>query len=157
MTAYQNMKIHILRHGERSSGYGDVSLSQEGHLQAQALAQNPALQEAQRVFCSPKIRTRETIQPLCNRLQLVPEVVPDLDQRKSIETEQEFIRRVLSCLDTLVEQHFPQTLILCSHSDWLQAAVMNLPVPPGKAAAQSFFGCAEFRTLLYGNKQWDLL
>ena len=157
MSAYQNMKIYILRHGERSNGYGDVSLSQEGLQQANALANNASLQDVNLVLCSPKIRTRETIQPLCNRLQLIPEIAADLDQRKSIETEPEFIRRVLNYLDECVQTRKEQNLLLCSHSDWLQAAIMNLPLPLYKATAQSFFSCADFRTLVYSNKQWDLL
>jgi phosphohistidine phosphatase SixA len=157
MSAYQNMKIYILRHGERSSGYGDVSLSEEGQRQALELAQNATLQDVNLILCSPKVRTRETIQPLCNRLQLTPEIAPELDQRRNIETEGEFIRRVLNYLDECVQTRKVQTLLLCSHSDWLQAAVMNLPLPLHKAVAQSFFSCADFRTLLYNNKQWDLL
>ncbi len=157
MPAYQNMKIYILRHAERSNGYGDVSLSQEGHSQASALASNPSLQDVNLVRCSPKIRTRETIQPLCNRLQLVPEIAPDLDQRKSMETDAEFIRRVLNYLDECVQTRKEQNLLLCSHSDWLQAAIMNLPLPIHKASAQSFFSCADYRTLIYSNNQWDLL
>ena len=157
MTAYKNMKIYILRHGERSNGYGDVSLSEEGQRQALELAQNPSLHDVKLVLCSPKIRTRETIQPLCHRLQLKPEIATDLDQRKSIETEAEFVRRVLNYLDECVQTRTEQSLLLCSHSDWLQAAIMNLPLPLHKAAAQSFFSCADFRTLLYSNKQWDLL
>ncbi len=157
MAAYQNMKIYILRHGERSNGYGDVSLSKEGNSQAIQLANNPSLQDTNIVLCSPKVRTRETIQPLCNRLQLTPEIASDLDQRKSIETEAEFIRRVLNFLDQCVQTRTEQNLLLCSHSDWLQAAVMNLPVPIEKATAQSFFSCAEFRTLIYADKKWDLL
>ncbi len=157
MSAYQNMKIYILRHGERSSGYGDVSLSQEGHQQAISLASNASLQDTNLILCSPKIRTRETIQPLCDRLHLVAEISPELDQRKAIETEGEFIRRVLNFLDDCVQTRNEQNLLLCSHSDWLQTAIMHLPLPLHKAAAQSFFSCADFRTLLYTNKQWDLL
>ncbi len=157
MSAYQNMKIYILRHGERSSGYGDVSLSQEGHQQAISLASNASLQDVNLILCSPKIRTRETIQPLCDHLHLVAEISPELDQRKAIETEGEFIRRVLNFLDDCVQTRTEQNILLCSHSDWLQTAIMHLPLPSHKAAAQSFFSCADFRTLLYANKQWDLL
>ncbi len=157
MSAYQNMKIYILRHGERSGGYGDVSLSPEGQQQAISLANNASLQDTNLVLCSPKLRTRETIQPLCARLQLTIEIAPELDQRKAIETEGEFIRRVLNFLDDCVQTRNGQNLLLCSHSDWLQTAIMHLPLPLHKAAAQSFFSCADFRTLVYSNRQWDLV
>lgn len=150
------MKIYILRHGERSAGYGDVALSAEGHQQALELSQNPSLKDVDLVFSSPKIRTQQTVSPLCENLQKALQIAQELDQRKSIETEQEFVQRVLLYLDHCVEVHSGKTLLLCSHSDWLQAAIMNLPVPLEKAVAQSFFGCGEFRTLIYKDRTWDL-
>lgn len=150
------MKIYILRHGQRSAGYGDVALSNEGHQQALELAKNPSLHDVDLVFSSPKVRTQQTVSPLCEQLQKALQIAAELDQRKSIETEQEFVQRVLSYLDECVERHRGKTLLLCSHSDWLQAAIMNLPVPLEKAVAQSFFSCGEFRTLLYKDRTWDL-
>jgi broad specificity phosphatase PhoE len=157
MSAYQNMKIHILRHGQRSAGYGDVPLSQEGLQQAQHLAQNSSLQDVNLILCSPKIRTQQTVLPLSERLQVPVQIASELDQRRSIETENEFIQRVMTFLQECTHVHANKTLLLCSHSDWLQMAIMNLPLPTEKAVAQCFFSCADFRTLLYTNRSWDLV
>ncbi|MBY0384989.1 histidine phosphatase family protein [bacterium] len=151
------MKIYLLRHGQRSAGYGDVSLSSEGLQQAQKLAVDPFLQDCDILLCSPKIRTRQTAEPLCERLEISLQIVNDLDQRKSIETENEFTNRVLSFLKDCTEKFAGKNILLCSHSDWLQTALMNLPLPLEKAVAQSFFSCGEYRTLTYKDNTWDLL
>lgn len=157
MAAYQNMKIYILRHGQRSAGYGDVPLSHEGNQQAQQLAQNPNLRDAEMILCSPKIRTQQTVQPLADWLQLPVQIVAELDQRRSIETENEFIQRVMTYLLDCTSLYQGKNILLCSHSDWLQMAIMNLPLPLEKAVAQSFFNCADFRTLQFDGQNWDLL
>lgn len=151
------MKIYLLRHGLRSAGYGDVSLSQEGLQQAQKLALDPFLQDTEVILCSPKIRTRQTAEPLSEQLAKPLQIIPELDQRKSIETENEFTNRVLSFLKDCTEKFAKQNILLCSHSDWLQTALMNLPLPLEKAVAQSFFSCGEYRTVIYDNNTWDLL
>jgi broad specificity phosphatase PhoE len=156
MSAYQNMKIYILRHEERSAGYGDVPLSHEGNQRAQQLAQNPNLRDVQVILCSPKIRTQQTVQPLAEQLQIPVQIANELDQRKSIETENEFIQRVMTYLQNCTSTYEGKNILLCSHSDWLQMAIMNLPLPLEKAVAQSFFSCGDFRTLLYEDKTWDL-
>jgi broad specificity phosphatase PhoE len=151
------MKIYLLRHEQRSAGYGDVSLSNEGLQQAQKLALDLLLQDTDAILCSPKIRTRQTAEPLCERLEKPLQIFNELDQRKSIETENEFTNRVLSFLKDCTEKFANKNILLCSHSDWLQTALMNLPLPLEKAVAQSFFSCGEYRTLIFENKTWDLL
>lgn len=150
------MKIILLRHGDRSGGYGDVELSAKGQQQALDLCQAPQLQDVQWIFSSPKIRAQQTVQPLAKHLNLPLKIEVELDQRKSIETEQEFIHRVLKFMSQTVQNQAHENVILCSHSDWLQMAVLNLFADHPKAAAFSFFGCSEFHTVQYKNQKWDI-
>ena len=156
MSTYQSMKIYILRHGDRGMGYGDMPLSQTGQQQALDIAQNATFQDVSLILCSPKIRTQQTVQPLHEHLGIPLQIAADLDQRRSIETEAEFAGRVLRFFDECLETHQEKTLLLCSHSDWLQTALMNLPLPQAKAAGLSFFSCGDYRTLTYENKIWDI-
>lgn len=157
MSAYQNMKIVLLRHGQRSAGYGDVPLSQDGLDQANKLALIPLLQTANHLISSPKIRTQQTIEPLSQQIHKPIVIAPELDQRKSIETENEFIQRVMTFMHECSLSYTEQTVVLCSHSDWLQMAIMNLPLPMEKAVQNSFFACAQYHTLTYQNRTWDFL
>src|SRR5690606_8296302 len=99
------MKMFLLRHGDRSAGYGDVELSSEGQRQAKELASQPALQKIDVILSSPKLRTRQTVQPLADQLGLTVEIEGALDQRKSIETQNEFTQRVLHFMDQAAEKY----------------------------------------------------
>ena len=151
------MKLFLLRHGDRSSGYGDVPLSAEGQRQAQELAERPALQTVNVILISPKMRTKQTVEPLADKLGIEVRIEAALDQRKSIETQSEFTSRVLAFLSSLPTSHAGHNVLACSHSDWLQTAILHMPATRPDNAIHSFFSCGEFKTLVLKDGLWDIL
>jgi broad specificity phosphatase PhoE len=150
------MKLFLLRHGDRSSGYGDVPLSSEGNRQAQDLASQPALQNIDVILVSPKVRTRQTVQPLAEKHGVEVRVEQDLDQRKSIETPNEFTGRVMRAMNDIAENYAGKNVLVCSHSDWLQTAVLSMPSSRPDNAIHCFFSCADFKTVVYKDGLWDV-
>jgi broad specificity phosphatase PhoE len=150
------MKLFLLRHGDRSSGYGDVPLSSEGNRQAQDLAAQPALQNIDVILISPKVRTKQTVQPLADKLGIQARVENALDQRKSIETPNEFTTRVLHAMSDIAEKYPDKNVLVCSHSDWLQTAVLSMPSTRPDNAIHCFFSCADFKALNYKDGLWDI-
>lgn len=150
------MKLFLLRHGDRSAGYGDVPLSSEGAHQAQRLAENSELQKTEVILSSPKIRTQQTVTPLADRLQIPIELEGALDQRKSVETQSEFIKRVMNFISWLPEKYPGKNVLLCTHSDWLQVAILNIATTHRDPFSLCFLGCAEYRTLTSQSSLWDL-
>jgi broad specificity phosphatase PhoE len=151
------MKLILLRHGDRDSGFGDVPLSAEGEAQAQRLASDPVLLRAEAIFSSPRERTQQTVAPLSETLNIEVSIEPDLDQRKSIESPGEFSRRVLNFIENLPKKYANKTVLLCSHSDWLQTAVLQLPTDSTDMAIHCFFGCAEYKLLKDEQGLWEVL
>ncbi len=150
------MKLFLLRHGDRSSGYGDVPLSSEGNRQAQELTAVSALQNIHVILCSPKVRTRQTVQPLADKLGVPVQIENSLDQRKSIETQSEFNQRILQTLDECVTKYPGKNVLLCSHSDWLQTAILTMPSTRADNAIHCFFSCAEFKVITLKDGLWDV-
>lgn len=150
------MKLFLLRHGDRNSGYGDVPLSPEGLRQAQHIADSAALSSVELILCSPKLRTKQTVEPLAARLGLTVQIELALDQQKSIETQGEFTRRVMEALSQVPQAHAGKTVLLCTHSDWLQTAVLAMPSPRTDNAIHCFFSCGEFKSLTFKDGSWEI-
>lgn len=150
------MQVILLRHGLRNNGFGDVPLSTEGTQQAVELAENPVLQKIDHILCSPKLRTRQTVEPLSTKLGIEIQVEPDLDQRKSIESHQEFVKRVDAYINQLIENFSEQKLLICTHSDWLQIAILNLEDHLEDPAAHCLFSCAEHKVLEFKDHRWSI-
>ena len=76
-----NLTIYFLRHGQTSfsranafCGAGlDPQLTTDGQAMAQCFAEKYAQTAWQAIYCSTLQRARETAQPLCERLNLVPQ------------------------------------------------------------------------------------
>lgn len=149
----ENMKLILLRHGDRSPGFSDVPLSEKGHQQARELAQKKELLSATKVISSPKRRALQTIEPLVKTLGTSAEITGDLDQMKPIESPTDFVRRIESFLSQLPRAS-KDSYLLCSHSDWLQQAVLSMASPDQVFAPYSFFSCAEFKIFTFENSEW---
>ncbi|MBY0316770.1 MAG: histidine phosphatase family protein [Bdellovibrionales bacterium] len=137
----------LLRHGDRDQGFGDVSLSTQGEAQAQQLATESLLQNVNVIISSPKARAQQTVAPLAEKLQIPVEIDSQLDQRKSIESAAEFEDRVKAVIHEIPQRYPHQTVLVASHSDWLQLAVFTLKTTHPNPAMFCFFGCAEFLKL----------
>ncbi len=150
------MKLILLRHGDRSPGFSDVPLSPKGLEQALALAHAKEFAGIERIYCSPKRRALQTIEPLVKAAGTAVEITNEVDQMRQIEAPSDFTRRISRFLDSLPRSE-PQTVLVCSHSDWLQHAVLLLEGPQQVFAPYSFFGCAEFKVFEYANSQWNFI
>ncbi len=147
------MKLILLRHGDRSPGFSDVPLSEKGLAQARELTQKNDLLNVDYVYCSPKRRALQTIEPLMLVLGKKMEITNELDQMRQVESPTDFLHRILNFLDTL-PKNSQSSVLLCSHSDWLQQAVLALAGEHQTFAPYSFFSCAEYKIFTYENNEW---
>jgi broad specificity phosphatase PhoE len=74
-------KLYLVRHGEPTGSWGtspdpDPGLSEQGHRQASATAEQLALKAPAHIVSSPLRRASETAAPLAGRLQKVPLIAP---------------------------------------------------------------------------------
>lgn len=141
------MILILLRHGDRNPGFNDVSLSDKGLAQAQELAHKSDFLKIDKILCSPKMRARQTIEPLSHHLAQSVHISNDLDQMKQSETSHDFALRVQKVLSALPKTS-SETWLLCSHSDWLQQAVFLLASEKQNFAPYSFFSCAEYKVFI---------
>lgn len=81
------MRLLLLRHaahdlaGRALAGrMPGLGLNALGRAQALALAGSPALRGVQAIHASPQQRTRETAEPIAQRLGLVPQSAPEFDE-----------------------------------------------------------------------------
>lgn len=160
------MKLIMLRHAARSPhDVGDSGLNAYGRAQAFQLPQslNPQgpLPPPSLMISSPKKRTRETLLPLAARLGLTLSIDKGLDERRQNETAREFQERVHSVLEGLtrnlsVTPALRETCILmCSHLDWLEAAIAVLPSDLADAEHLNWSNC-EFRIFKWQGGIWCL-
>ena len=84
------MKIYLIRHGETTSDieerYGgeyDDHLTKKGIKQARELAKKLIDKNIKFIFCSSKIRTKETLEIVNKKLELNYKIVKDLRERNS--------------------------------------------------------------------------
>ncbi|MDT0157794.1 histidine phosphatase family protein [Microbacterium sp. ARD32] len=75
-------RLLVIRHAE-ADGHdtSDPGLSERGARQAQALADRLALDDVSRVLCGPRLRARRTAQAIAERIGVIAEAVPYLDDR----------------------------------------------------------------------------
>lgn len=148
------MKIHLLRHGTRNYGIGDIPLNDEGHEEALALASVPALLGVKKIFSSPKKRAQMTVEPLAQSLGLSIEIMNVLDQRQNVESLLEFRQRVQKAINQLEEMAKGHGNILaCSHSDWLAESIELIPSNIANPDT-IMFQCAEFLTFEVKDGLW---
>jgi phosphohistidine phosphatase SixA len=131
-TARQNATETVLifmRHGARA--FDGDALSPEGKNQAVSLGKtllNQGLPLPNLIDSSPKKRTQATLATLASELGLHVQTDRRLDERAGAENERDFETRVkeyLNDCDTWAAgQADATTRLLCSHLDWLEAAVL---------------------------------
>jgi len=112
--------VYLVRHakaGSRKAWTGDDELrplSKRGRAQARALAKRLAVDGVIRVFSSPYVRCRETIEPLAERSDVPVEL-------------SEALREGASLADSLrlVEKVAGENAVLCTHGDVLGNLLMH--------------------------------
>jgi hypothetical protein len=163
------VKAVFLRHATRSAhGLGDSQLNALGLRQAEELArslkpQGP-LPHPTHLMCSPKRRARETLAPLATLTQL-PLIVDDrLDERHQNESARVFESRVRSLTGSVLTLGDPggggsgdgggACVYLCSHLDWLEAAMILLDSDMSETEIAAPWTTAEFRVFRVEDGLW---
>lgn len=161
------MKLVLLRHATRAlNGLGDQSLNAIGKRQADDLllrvSPNGPLPTPTRLVVSPKKRTQESLLPLAEAFHLQLEIDVRLDERRQVEAFTEFEARVAAVISELSEgaprgslfanKEREPAVYLCSHFDWLEAAILSLPIT-GEAHVGSW-ATMEYRVFRFQNDGW---
>lgn len=137
------MRVFFLRHGTRNFTMGDVPLNETGREEANELALDPKLQQANTIICSPKKRAQMTIAPLSAKRGIPIKTLESLDQMQKVESEQAFQERVGHVLTQIEDKKFSEPLVVCSHSDWLSVAT-HLLATDELHLQHHIFQCAEY-------------
>lgn len=157
------MKLILLRHGNRDLGMSsDSGLNQIGKEVATSLPlklePNGNLPVPTQLIASPKKRAQETLQPLSKALKLPLLTEKSLDERHHDETSTEFRVRVKKYLEVIPKQYRPTDVIyICTHSDWLEDAMITLPSDVPSFIAESGFACGEYRAFEFNGEIWKYL
>jgi phosphohistidine phosphatase SixA len=126
-------QIVLLRHATRSAvldfsesiAGGGSSLNATGLGQAEDFAQivkkGGGLPPPNCLFASPKLRARQTLQPLSKATGIALEILDALDERRDSESLKTFEERVRQ-IPTLLNGEGQGTIYLCTHLDVLEAA-----------------------------------
>ncbi len=159
------MKIVLLRHAARMPhDTDDPTLTEYGHWQTQQLSlllrpQGP-LPVPTELLASPRTRARDTLKALGEKLSLEVEIEAKLDERAASESSRGFATRVSHFLEHLKtrDSNSDQAVIwICSHMDWLEAALNCLcpTLPPSDAGGWPNCQARVFRLDLTG--EWELV
>ena len=154
----------LLRHATRSAvGVSDNSLNSMGEAQAQKLVkhlvpQGPLLVPT-KLLASPKIRARETLDPLARAIHVPLKIDDRLDERNNGESREQFEERIVSLLEELTEESArdPKSCaLLCTHLDWLEHAMVLMPSDMTDLETSAGWVTAEYRAFEINEGVWSL-
>lgn len=123
------MQFILLRHAEKSSDFeNDPPLSLKGKGQAQnliAIIDQKKLPIPTHLFCSPRVRTKETLSFASKKFNIKIESNPLLDLRLGNESSKDFRLRVQEFLvgfqlDVFETAKEKKVVYLCTHQDWAE-------------------------------------
>lgn len=125
------MEYVLVRHAHRDKpggGAEDNGLSEKGKRQARRIRKfyDKRFSEGKvLLWSSPKVRCQETLAPLAEDLKSEIEIIRELDEQSSKETDAEFRARI----DRFFEKCRSvkaQRIVFCTHGDWIPAAMQKL-------------------------------
>lgn len=163
MTPNELPKVVIFRHATRAmTDLEDPSLNAQGLAQAERLVHlihpKGPLPVPTAIWTSPKLRARQTMMAVADRLSIQPEVRADLDERTSAEDRAQFRSRIHNCISVLEARVKAQTCFyVCSHFDWLEDAMQMLPSDMSDLDIAMPFGTAEYRIFAIEDGVWKLV
>jgi phosphohistidine phosphatase SixA len=129
----QFMKLVLFRHGDKAfDGTNNPPLSEFGVEQAeliQKLCSDSLLPTPAAIWASPKKRAQQTMLNLAKWANLKIEIKDDLDERNDADTKAQLQKRILNTIEAIhkVEKTSPMNIYLCSHHDWVEEFLMQLP------------------------------
>lgn len=116
----------LVRHAHRDTSEGrerDNSLSEKGREQAKAISRyfrERFKKETPLLVSSPKVRCIETLLPLADKLGSEVKVLDVLDEQHGADAE---FQRQIEKFFRWWKQRAPETVMACSHGDWIPAFV----------------------------------
>jgi broad specificity phosphatase PhoE len=123
------MHLILIRHAEReNTGVSNPPLNDSGRKQAANLhhhIQCGKLPTLQKLLSSPKLRATMTVQIAHEKSNIDLQILPELDERKTAESSEQFSKRVQSTLQKI--SLLNQNILLCSHLDWIEEALIHIP------------------------------
>lgn len=117
--------VLLVRHAEKEAGAEDPVLTPSGRERAEALSEVAGSAGVSAIYTTQFRRTRETVRPLVERLD-VPVTVREVDWERVPEHVEAVAREILS-------QHQGETVLVVEHSNTLPLLVESLAgvsVPP---------------------------
>ncbi|PIS09834.1 MAG: hypothetical protein COT73_12565 [Bdellovibrio sp. CG10_big_fil_rev_8_21_14_0_10_47_8] len=124
-----NMRLILFRHAEReNTGATNPPLSLRGLGQTQKILDQihaHDLPTPTKLMASPKLRAQQTLQKVKQACQLEILTQPELDERLSAESKEQFDRRVQLFLQFLEKQS--GVIFMVTHLDWIEEALIHIP------------------------------
>lgn len=121
------MKIVLFRHAQKGiMPFEDPELTQEGFRQAEmiySLVQRKCLPEPTHAWVSPKIRTSQTLQPVCENFKIKIRKTELLNMCTQNESSADFRKRISNFLNQFETIAAQETHFLCTHYDWIEEAM----------------------------------
>lgn len=151
-------QLVLLRHATRSSfslgTASELPLNAVGFAQAEdlvnAVEARRALPRPTILIASPKLRARQTLEPLARALDLEIEVIDALDERRDDETQREFearVREALASIRALFPADRSATVYACTHLDVLEAAALHWPSDFSERESRATWSTLEYQIL----------
>lgn len=143
-------QIVLMRHATRAAvlefGNSESSLNAVGLAQAEKLADAVKLAgklpAPTRLLCSPKLRARQTLEPLSKASGLKIEIVTDLDERREHESLKTFEERIRKLAESLPQN---ETVYVCTHLDVLEVAAALWPTNFSERESAQTWSTLEFQ------------
>lgn len=134
-------KIVILfRHADKQLSSGaNPGLSNAGKSQAQnlnLLCVDKKIPAPQKIWVSPKVRTRESMEVVSRHFGVECEEFRDLAERQSRETSLQFYARIQKVLSQAAAEKGP--IFICTHYDWLEEGLAFIPTPDDQPTMSNF-------------------
>lgn len=122
------MRALLFRHAEKDNfAAADPALSAKGHKQASRLIQlieQGVLPTPTRLLASPKLRARQTLEKIAEKLDLEVQVISELNERQASETRDQFERRIKQALLKL--EGLSGVVYFVTHLDWIEEALVKI-------------------------------
>ena len=127
------MQLILFRHAHKGlTPAADPELSAPGFKQAEKLVElvvQSKIPAPTKSWVSEKIRTRQTLDPVCRKFQAAIEASDLLNLRAYSENAEQFrlrIKKMLAMMDSLSEKNSNDIHYLCTHYDWIEDALVYI-------------------------------
>lgn len=124
------MKVVLIRHAQKGiTPYDNPGLTEDGLQQAESLcelAKKNQLPVPTQAWASPRMRTFQTLKPLCQSYGVQVQSTDSLDQRTSGESSSDFRKRIshfLHQFELRASEAPSETHFLCTHYDWIEESL----------------------------------